>query len=153
MAKKNTTDATCVVTPGLAAQHLYMQLGDSPEAWALRLANWRKPDRKAVIPFVKSGAGNPGYEPDALDAFVADQLEKRSFVAKARDDAPLKVAAKAHFDDPNMRPHVRLLARIAGVTQSDFVLTADQARQLASMLTKSADVIARLTPVHEGGTA
>lgn len=135
----DTHDATSLVAPSLAAMQLASQLGQTQELWLHRLANWRRPERKSPIAFHTNDAGHPGYSLDALNTFIAVQLSRQALVAETRDISPVKAAAISQLENPDVKPHVRVSFVIPGVSQSVFAVSTSTARQLAKMLTKSAD--------------
>lgn len=142
--------------PSLAAFHLASQLGGGEALWLARLANWRRSSRKGPppIPHSVTEAGNPTYDHDDLEAFIAENIGKQAFVAEARKNSPLKAGAAAHIDSASGEaPNVRLILTVTGSMQATYALDYKDARRLAAMLTKAADQIEKITPMHGDGLA
>ena len=130
-----------VITPKLASEYLASMLGNTPLLWLHRLANWRKPGRRAPLEAIKTEEGHPAYTWGAIDEFVAGQhASKVAISGLVVGDQPRAVAI-AHLDGTES-PHVRVSFAIGAVSQSVFAIDPATARKLAAMLTKSADVVA-----------
>lgn len=141
MEKSTKNDNQVELAPKLAAQYLAGQLGQSPELWAYRLANWRRPGRKSPIEHATTEAGNPVYRWESLEAFAATQQAQKSILAAP--DRP-RAGAVPHLDGAE-DPHVRVSFAIGAVSQSVFAIDTSAARKLAAMLNKAADIVDRAT--------
>ena len=131
------------LAPGLAAQYLAAQLGETAELWLHRLANWRRPGRHATLPATETEAGHPSYSLSALEKFVADELSRRVLVSGRAGGEQPRAGAIPHLDGPD-KPHVRVTFAIGSVSQSVFAINPASAKKLADMLSKSAAIVERV---------
>ena len=134
-----------MLNTNIAAGLLATELGLTATIWAYRLANWRKPGRKAVIPHELTEDGTPVYSPEAIQTYINEQLAKRKLTADAPRSRLPRAAAIPLFDGEDT-PHVRVSFATGGVTQSVFAIDARDARRLAASLTKSADMLDKHLP-------
>jgi len=127
------------------AKHLARALGGTDAHWAIWLANERKPNRvnRRLAPV--AGPGRPRYAADKIDEYVT--------VLKS---APLKEGqsgqTQASTKSRKLTPHVSTMKRSEGADPAavlfvipkpltPFILSADEARQLANRLIQAADEI------------
>lgn len=138
MTTQNTVDKTDPgISPNLAAQMCANALGESETVWALRLTNWRRPERRSPIKWRDNEVGRPVYDFDEVQAFIDTSLTQR--MTATPPGAELGQAkASASADVEGNVPFVRVLWN-AGTAQGAFSLSPKAARDLAAKLIQAAD--------------
>jgi hypothetical protein len=139
------TAADQKLSTNFAACLLSMDLGLTEAIWAYRLANWRKPGRRAVIPHEVTEDGHPVYSVEAIQAYINEQRAKQKLTAEGPRSRQPRPAAIPMFDGEDT-PHVRVMFATGGVTQSIFAIDAKEARRLAASLVKSAEMLEKYLP-------
>ncbi len=136
MNKKHTKNETVGLAPGLAAQMIADSLGEPEGTWALRLTNWRRPERRSLINWHETDAGRPVYNFDDVQAYIDQTLAQRSAVTQPGNGAG-KAKATATADVEDGTPFVRVFWN-AGTAQGGFSLSTQAAMALVQKLNQAA---------------
>lgn len=138
MTTQNTEDKTDPgISPNLAAQMCANALGESETVWALRLTNWRRPERRSPIKWRNNEVGRPVYDFDEVQAFIDTSLTQRMTATPAGAELG-QAKASASADVEGNVPFVRVLWN-AATAQGAFSLSPKAARDLAAKLIQAAD--------------
>ena len=125
------------VSSRAAAATLAAQLGDTPDHWATKLANWRKPDRLSPLSW-SSPPGRPKYDPAELEAFASARKAERAALAlpyaDPRDDLPTASASAVRNEEG--RHLVQIEWRDAN-TSGALALAVESAEQFNRSLTRA----------------
>lgn len=128
---KNEADETGI-TGGLAARMLASELGESEVIWLRRLANWRKPGRRARIPWIEREAAHPQYRFEDVKAFIAAELANRpSLHSETTQEQLAKVVAVV--DAAGLGAFVRIVWN-AKTASGTFAVSLSEANELAASL-------------------
>lgn len=138
---KNTTteldaERSCLLAPSLAGKMLSTALGESEVVWAMRLTNWRRPERRGPIEWQETSAGRPVYEANEIQDFIERSLLRREATSPPSPDRG-KSKATATADIESNKPFVRVFWN-AGTAQGSFSLSVEAARAFARKLESAA---------------
>ena len=136
MNKINTENEPTQLSPSLAARMVAASLGEPEGTWALRLTNWRRPERRSLINWHETDAGRPVYNFDDVQAYIDQTLAQRSAVTQP-DSGAGKAKATATADVEDGTPFVRVFWN-AGTAQGGFSLSTQAAMALVQKLNQAA---------------
>ena len=145
MTETPKSPSQAIVSATKVAEHLARELGGKASHWSIWLANDRKPGRVNRRLQQEPGPGRPRYNASMVDAFVAEYKKEHLQSSPSQIDrvssrdkrfAPTIAALKA--EDGAEKPAVLLV--IPKPLQA-FILTAEEARRIASRLLNAANEI------------
>ena len=127
------------------AHHLAQALGGSPAQWSTWLANDRKPSRVNCCLPQEPGPGRPRYNVALVDGYIADNQRVQPQAVQAGNT--LGSWSRRRFES-----HISAMTLASGADQAavlfvipkplvSFVLSAQEARQMAARFIKAADEI------------
>lgn len=142
------TDAThppanLTLTANQVANHLSKSLGQTVTHWQTWLANDRKPNRVNRRLPIESGVGRPRYNAGIVDAFVTDLLNEENQAVNSGRNTRASGGSKfaAHISPMTVDGDTSQQAVLLVIAKplATFMLTADEARNIARRLNQAAD--------------
>ncbi len=147
MTETPTPPSQATVTATAVAEHLAKELGGKASHWSIWLANDRKPGRVNRRLQQEPGPGRPRYNENLVNAFVLEYKQASSQTGQTKNHL-------GSTKDRRFTPHISALTLAEGADEAgvlfvvpkplaSFILSSDEARNLARRLINAADEIDR----------
>lgn len=127
------------------AEHLAKELGGKASHWSIWLANDRKPSRVNRGLPQEPGPGRPRYNVAMVDAYITNYIREHSHLNQSGNQPRLP-------KNRGFAPHISAISLADGADQAavlfvipkplaTFILSSDEARQIATRLIKAAEAV------------